>query len=456
MRNQLIGLFPIFFTYSLGKRTYTHRLYGKHVIGLLLVVGAVTRQEPAFTIPLLALSQASLNSFSSDEVDLANPTEEAKPKGLIYIRVSTDEQAEDGSGVQRQENRTENVAEKEGIDVVGDPITDKGDSGRNFERTGLQELLQRAQQEEITYIIVEDTDRLGRRAPQTLSMIDLIQNECNATVVTPQGAMDTTRIDGLAMAALQSIISDIENRNRSTRLLSGQMDAFRQKDWKAWFNKPPFGYDRKGDWSAEDPDERWIQIDPTQEKVVEEIFDYFLHSVNLAEPYAKVDNHLQDEFDLDLPRWQIKRILQNPVYAGKPTVEGETIGDEGQKEVVEDKSLKIIDEDWLRQAQDKVENVRKEYANNSDSDTLDLEALLAQYGVQVLTSVSDCVALLCPTNDCDGRMRKNGTRKLTQDAGIAQEEDVHNWQCRECGKQKKFPNEWEMYQIQHKTSDDGE
>ena len=419
-------------------------------------MGAVTQQEPAFTIPLLALSQASLNSFSGEEAGSANPTEEAKPKGLIYIRVSTDPQVEDGNGLRRQKNRTREVAEKEGIDVVADPITDKGNSGRDFERTGLQELLQRAQQEEIAYIIVEDTDRLGRRAPQTLSTIDLIQNECNATVVTPQGAMDTTRIDGLAMAALQSIISDIENRNRSTRLLSGQIDAFRQKDWKAWFNNPPFGYDRKGDWSAEDPDERWIQINPTQEKVVKETFDYFLHSVNLHEPYAKVDRHLQDEFDLDLPRWQIKRILQNPVYAGKPTVEAETIGDEGQKEVVEDETLEVIDEGWLRRSQDKVEKIRKEYANKSDSDTLDLEVLLAQYGVQVLTSVSDCVALLCPTNDCDGRMRKNGTRKLTQDAGIEQEEDVHNWQCRECGKQKMFPNEWEMYQIQHKTSDDSE
>jgi hypothetical protein len=268
--------------------------------------------------------------------------------------------------------------------------------------------------------------------------------------------MDTTRIDGLAMAALQSIISDIENRNRSTRLLSGQMDAFRQKDWKAWFNIPPFGYDRKGDWSAEDPDERWIQIDTTQEKVVREIFDYFLHSVNLDAPYAKVDRHIQHKFDLDLPRWKIKQILQNPVYAGKPTVEGETIGDDGQKEVVEDETLKIIDEDWVRRAREKVEKVRKAYAHDSDSDTLDLEYLLAQYGVQVLTSAFDCVVLLCPTDDCDGLMRKNGTRKLTQDAGIEQEEEVHNWQCRECGKQKKFPNEWEMYQLQHRTSDDSE
>lgn len=396
-------------------------------------------------------------------------------KGLIYARVSSDEQADDGSGLERQTRETREIAEEKDIEVDHDDvIIDEGESGREFERPGLQKLLRRARRDEYTHVIVENTDRLGRRAPQTLSMIDLIQRECGVTIVTKKGEMDTTRVDGLALAALETIISDIENRNRASRILQGKMDKFVAGNWTSWYEDAPFGYklenedDETGDGEGddegqnendetddgdEDDGKTWIVVDESETEIAKAIFEFFVYEASIDRPYKELRVYLESEFGISPSNTQLKNILQDPVYIGVPRISGETIGDQGQTREVEDEDLQIIDEQLFEQAVEKVEKVRRKHSAETPDEALDLDALLAQYGVQAVTSIAECVQIRCPNDDCDGEMHKNGQRTLDGDMmGTDEDKDVFNYKCNNCGLQKKFPNHWEWYRLHHRSN----
>jgi len=137
--------------------------------------------------------------------------------------------------------------------------------------------------------------------------------------------MDTTRVDGLAMAALQTIIADIENRNRAHRLLSGRIDNFQKKDWTAWYNAPPFGYkwddeedddsDATSDDEEEDEDEegdskKWIRVDEEKVDIVKDVFRVFVHEAGTKKPYKVLDDRINPRLDEPLTRSQMKRILK--------------------------------------------------------------------------------------------------------------------------------------------------
>ena len=414
---------------------------------LTLIVGGTTTttwilgwqsQLPIF-LPLLC---ASYNS----EKGVSEPDEPSR-KGLIYARVSTDEQEE---GIDRQINELRDLAERDGIEIAHEPIEDVGKSGREFDRAGLQKLLRLAQRDDVTDVLVEDTDRLGRRAPQTLSMIDLIQCECDVTIVTTKGEMDTTRINGLAMAALQTIISDIENRNRAHRLLSGKINAFKNRNWPSWFHQPPYGYDEDGNWSDDDAPEKWIKINSREKVVVQDLYEYFVETAGIRSGYADTKRYIEGKYSESLDRHKLKRILQDPVYLGKPTVRGETLGDDGEEGVVDDDSLRMIDEELFEKAQSKIQKIHDLHSTSLEKEIIDLDVLLAEYGVEPLLSIVDCVAVCCPEDDCDGLMRKCGQKTLNdQWLGEDDGKTVHDWECRGCNRRKKFPNTWELYRLQH-------
>lgn len=94
---------------------------------------------------------------------------------LIYSRVSTDEQAEEGLSIDTQINRCRNWAGENDYNIVG-VYKDEGKSATNMNRAGLQDLLVRAQEKgNIDAILVLDTDRLARNTLDHLTIKSLLQ-----------------------------------------------------------------------------------------------------------------------------------------------------------------------------------------------------------------------------------------------------------------------------------------
>jgi len=84
-------------------------------------------------------------------------------KAVLYIRVSTDEQAEDALNLVNQEKRCRNYCHQKGLSVVTIFI-DAGESARTSDRPEFQRMLAycKASRNEIRYVVVQDLSRFAR------------------------------------------------------------------------------------------------------------------------------------------------------------------------------------------------------------------------------------------------------------------------------------------------------
>src|SRR3972149_303600 len=86
-------------------------------------------------------------------------------RALIYLRVSTDEQADKGLSLPAQKDACLKYAELKQwqVDLEKDIYTDAGESARSANRPALQEMLSRCKKDkDVNIIIVHKLDRLAR------------------------------------------------------------------------------------------------------------------------------------------------------------------------------------------------------------------------------------------------------------------------------------------------------
>ena len=95
-------------------------------------------------------------------------------KALIYCRVSTEEQAEQGYSLDAQEKLCKAFALNNGYSVAG-IYRDEGKSGTSLDRPALKNLLAKCQDKQsISAVIVQETDRLARNTQDHLTLKTLL------------------------------------------------------------------------------------------------------------------------------------------------------------------------------------------------------------------------------------------------------------------------------------------
>jgi DNA invertase Pin-like site-specific DNA recombinase len=109
---------------------------------------------------------------------------------LGYCRVSTDEQADSGAGLEAQRHAINAECERRGWGVV-EMVEDAGCSARNLKRPGIQAALNRLKRCEADGLVVAKLDRLSR------SMLDFTALMADAqkqgwALVALDCAVDTT------------------------------------------------------------------------------------------------------------------------------------------------------------------------------------------------------------------------------------------------------------------------
>ena len=82
---------------------------------------------------------------------------------ILYARVSTDEQADEGYGLTEQMRELRGHAEREGLSVI-EEIVDDGYSGASRSRPGLTRIREIVEARDVDLIIATKWDRFFRRA----------------------------------------------------------------------------------------------------------------------------------------------------------------------------------------------------------------------------------------------------------------------------------------------------
>ena len=159
-------------------------------------------------------------------------------KAIIYVRVSTDEQAEKGYSLQHQEERLRQYCELQNIEVVGFYKDDH--SAKTFERPAFRELLATIKKNKgkANLLLFLKWDRFSRNAGDAYGMI----NQLNKLGVEPQAMeqpLDLNIPENKIMLAFYLAAPEVENDRRALNTIAGMRRAL--KDGR-YCTSAPKGY----------------------------------------------------------------------------------------------------------------------------------------------------------------------------------------------------------------------
>lgn len=192
--------------------------------------------------------------------DPAAPVQELSRHALIYVRVSTKEQAErdgdpEGYSIPAQREACQRKADSLGASVV-EEFVDRGESARSADRPELQRMLHYVRKHDVDYVIVHKVDRLAR------SRLDDVTITAELKAAGVQLVSVTENIDetpsGLLLHGIMSSIAEFYSRNLATEVIKGSVQKAKSG---GTVGKAPTGYRNVGR-VENGRDVRTVEIDP--------------------------------------------------------------------------------------------------------------------------------------------------------------------------------------------------
>jgi site-specific DNA recombinase len=230
-------------------------------------------------------------------------------RAALYIRVSTEEQAEEGYSLAAQERAGRAYALAHGWEVVR-LFTDEGISGRSAKRPGLIALRAAVVSGDVQAVIVHKLDRLARNLRLLLDIIDEIGKQ-KAAFVSVAEQLDFSTPMGWAMFQVHGVFAELYSRNLSVETAKGKREKAQQG---GWVGPLPIGYTK---------DKHGELIPSADAPVIQMIFEWYASG---TESYTSIADELNAQ-GYQTNDWQtgkrgrfgresIRTILGNYAYLG--------------------------------------------------------------------------------------------------------------------------------------------
>jgi DNA invertase Pin-like site-specific DNA recombinase len=142
-----------------------------------------------------------------------------EPRVIAYLRVSTDEQATNGGGLDAQRTALEAEFERRGWANV-EWASDAGASGKDLHRPGIERALERLTNDEADILAVAKLDRLSRSLLDFASLMDRATREGWSLIALDMG-LDLSTPSGELMAAVLASFAQFERRLIGERTKAG-------------------------------------------------------------------------------------------------------------------------------------------------------------------------------------------------------------------------------------------
>ena len=221
---------------------------------------------------------------------------------VIYIRVSTTEQAEFGYSLKAQEELCRDFATRNSYSILKIFI-EKGESAKTTNRTELNNMLSfiKSNKVKVNALIIYKMDRLSRDVYDSLS-IRILLKRLNIDLKSVTEPFDDSPF-GIFTANLFSSIAQLDNDIRSERTRLGMAQAIKEGRW-LW--NAPIGYTFKyiNQKSYLFPDDK--------ADIVKKIFSDFISGKKQFEIVEGLK-----ESGIILTRQNLNNILRNYLYIGK-------------------------------------------------------------------------------------------------------------------------------------------
>jgi site-specific DNA recombinase len=222
----------------------------------------------------------------------------------LYIRVSTDEQADKGYSQRSQEEVLRRYCELNKISVRKTVFEDH--SAKTFNRPEWQNLLVNLKKKrgQIDLVLFTKWDRFSRNAPDAYQMI----NTLKMLGIDPQAIeqpLDMEVPENKMMLAIYLTAPEIENDRRALNTFYGLRRA---KKEGRWVSQAPVGYVNRHDERGK----KYIAINPPQAKIMKWIFEELGKGLYSSEQVFRNAY----EMGLECKKNNFFNLIRNPVYCG--------------------------------------------------------------------------------------------------------------------------------------------
>ena len=229
----------------------------------------------------------------------------------IYVRVSTDDQAQEGFSIRGQIEKLKAYALLKDWDIY-DIYADEGISGKNIvDRPAVNRLINDIENGKVKNVLVFKVDRLTRSTRNLIELVDLFEkNKCTFTSLTE--SIDTDTPSGRMFLKIIGIFAEFERENLASRLKLG-FERKAKEGYTLATNNLSYGYTmEKG--------QKIQQIHPDEARIVKEIFSMYIDENKSFHQIARTLNQRKVKTKTNVTAWNattIKAILQNPTHIGK-------------------------------------------------------------------------------------------------------------------------------------------
>ena len=224
----------------------------------------------------------------------------------LYIRVSTEKQADEGFSLDAQEARLRAYCAAQQWSVCEDHLyVDAGLSGTTTDREALQRMMQAAKDGAIKRIVTMKLDRLARNTKDFLAIVETLQGYgCDLVLI--KESFDTSTPQGKFALTMFSAIAELEAATITERVMTGKA----QKAGEGGYNgsQCPFGYKYS---------EGQFQLDTAVAGVIQELFTGFVAGHSLSSLAKDLnDNSIATVRGGKWHTSTVRYMLRNGFYAG--------------------------------------------------------------------------------------------------------------------------------------------
>ncbi|MDD4000801.1 MAG: recombinase family protein [Bacilli bacterium] len=254
----------------------------------------------------------------------------------IYVRVSTDEQRDNGYSIDNQIRNLEEYCHKNNYEIIG-LYNDAGHSGKNLFRPAMQKMLEDIKNGKIDKLVAIKVDRLTRNGYDGYWLLNYCE-QYNVKIELSLEPYDVSTANGEMIFGMNLIFGQRERKEIGARTKRGLEEMALQKRHPG---EAPYGYVRS--------ENGYLEINTVEVEVVREIYELCSKGTSSRE-IARIMR--KENRYLNHGKWsddRVYNILSNPIYNGtfhfgKRTRKKEDIL------VVKDYCSKIIDDKLYKMA----------------------------------------------------------------------------------------------------------
>lgn len=234
-------------------------------------------------------------------------------KVAIYTRVSTEDQAREGSSLEVQREFLEVFAKREGWKVYypepGKIYVDDGVSGNLAKRPALNRLLIDARRKKFDIVVVYKIDRFARNNRLMLNLVEELDG-MGIGFKSATESFDTVTAAGKMALSMLGTVAQFERDRIIERVFPGMIKGVERGNWQG-ARYAPFGYNYN-------KEKKLLEVVPQEAKIVKAIYTMYLS----GQSTPQIAGHLYQKSYKTRSKGRfhtklVGDILKNQIYIGK-------------------------------------------------------------------------------------------------------------------------------------------